>query len=241
MGRRAGARARGERGATLVELVVALAVTSLIIVGVMVLWEQSQKAYIQGAEAADLQQNLRVAMDRMVRVVQASGVNPLNMTWGGLTQNDPAFAAFRGAGRSCLRVYADLNGDGDVADLDENIAFSWSGTDGAALMQEAGVGGGGPDSGQSWVSGGTGPEELATGLVGNPGGTNMFRYFTGPNDGAGPNVELVPASTGDCTGLPDVDRARVGRIVITLTARATIGGETLTKTLVSEVRPRNVP
>jgi type II secretory pathway component PulJ len=223
------------------ELVVALVVVGLIITGVMVLMEQSQKAYIHGAEAADLQQGLRVAMDRMVRVIQAAGVNPQNEQWGGLAPNDPAFVAFRGAGTSCLRVYADLNGDGDVADTDENIAFSWSGTNGAALTQEAGVSGSGPDAGQWWVSGGTGAEELTTGLVANPGGTAMFRYFTSPADAAGGDVELVPSSGSDCTGLSDVNRARVGRIVITLTARATIANETFTKTLVSEVRPRNVP
>ena len=45
---------------------------------------------------------------------------------------------------------------------------------------------------------------------------------------------IVPA-------LDAADRARISRVVITVTGRATVGGQTMTKTLTSEARPRNVP
>lgn len=227
-----------EGGVTLLELMVGLFLTALLMVGVLALWQQTQRAYFHGAEAADLQQNLRVGLERMVRVIQAAGTNPKNKEFHTLpwSPNDPAFVAFREAGTRCLRLYADLNGDGDVGDTDENVYFNWSGTNGDPLSLESG---GGPDAGQPWVTASTGTEELALGIIANPGATAMFQYFTGPNDAA-PNTQL-PAGLGACGNLTDANRARIGRIVITLTGRATAAGQTFTKTLVSEARPRNVP
>jgi hypothetical protein len=197
---------------------------------------------MHSSEVTDLQQNVRVGMDRVVHIIQAAGVNPMNLPWGGATANNPAFTAFREAGRNCIRVYADLNGDGDVQDTDENVFFHWSTSAGAALREQRGTSGGQPDAGQAWVAAGTGLEDLARDVVANPGGTHMFQYFTGPND-ATPNTQLTPpgASPTTCASLTDAQRARVARVVVTLTGRATVGGEVMTKTLISDARARNVP
>lgn len=239
---------RGESGTTIVEIAVGLAVGALLVAGILTLVEQAQKAYMHTSEVTDLQQNVRVSMDRMVRIIQAAGVNPLNRQWGGPTANDVAFTAFREAGRNCIRVYADLNGDGFVTGTDENVYFHWSTTPstGAPLRETRGTVGGQPDAGQAWVSVSAGAEELARDIVANPApvGTSMFRYFTGINDPLGaPNTELLPPalSTTACASLSDAQRARVARVVITVTGRATIGSEVLTKTVTSDARPRNVP
>ena len=117
--------ARGEFGTTIVEIAVGLAVGALLVAGILTLVEQSQKAYMHSSEVTELQQNVRVAMDRMVHIIQAAGVNPDNKTWGGAGNNDVAFAAFREAGRNCIRLYADLDGDGTVTGTDENVYFFW--------------------------------------------------------------------------------------------------------------------
>jgi Tfp pilus assembly protein PilW len=232
-----------QAGLTMVELVVGMAVGVIVVMGILVLVEQAQRAYFHSSEATDLQQNVRVGMDRMVRVIQAAGVNPRNQAWGGTTKNDPAFTAFREAGQNCVRVYADLDGDGTVQQTDENVYFHWAGG-GAALTEERGTSGGRPDSGQTWVSGGSGDQELARDIVANPGGTAMFRYFTGVNDPLGaPNTELVPPgpSASSCSSLSDGDRQRISRVVITLTGQARVGLDSFTKTITSDVRARNVP
>jgi hypothetical protein len=237
---------RGESGTTIVEIAVGLAVGALLVAGILVLVEQAQKGYIHSSEVTDLQQNVRVSMDRMVRIIQAAGVNPLNLQWGGATANDVAFTAFREAGRNCIRVYADLNGDGFVTGTDENVYFHWPTTPstGAPLRETRGTVGGQPDAGQAWVAVSTGAEELARDIVANPAGVDMFRYFTGINDPLGaPNTELTPPalSTTTCASLSDAQRARVARVLITVTGQATIGGEILKKTVTSDARPRNVP
>jgi type II secretory pathway component PulJ len=242
--------ARGQSGTTIVEIAVGLAVGTVLVAGILMLIEQTQQSYIHSSEVTDLQQSTRVGMDRVVRVIQAAGVNPLNLNFGGATPNEVAFAAFREAGRNCIRVYADLNGDGNLnvggqaEEADENVYFHWSTTAGEALREQRGTTGGQPDAGQGWVAAGTGAEDLARDIVANPGGTDMFQYFTGPNDPLGaPNTQLVPpaASTTACASLTDAQRQRVARVIVTLTGRAIISGQTLTKTVTSDARARNVP
>ena len=105
---------RSESGTTIVEIAVGLAVGAILVAGVLTLLQQAQKSYLHTSEATDLQQNLRVGMDRITRAIQAAGVNPRNLPLGGATPNLTAFTAFREAGRNCIRIYADLNGDGDL-------------------------------------------------------------------------------------------------------------------------------
>ena len=234
-----------DSGTTLVEVAVGLAVGSLLVAAILILMGQTQKGYMHSSEVTDLQQYLRVAMDRMVRVIQGAGVNPLNKTWGGAVVNNPAFTAFREAGRNCIRVYADLDGDGTVQQADENVYFHWSTTAGTPIRETRGPSGG-IDTGTVWVGVTSGPDELARDLVVNPNGVDMFQYFTGVNDPLdAPNTQLVPpaADPATCASLTAAQRERIARVVITLTGRARIGGPTdeVKKTLTSVARARNVP
>jgi prepilin-type N-terminal cleavage/methylation domain-containing protein len=234
-------RTRDERGVTLVELMVSLALAAMVMAAVVVLWTQSQQAYMEGAEAADTQQRVRLAMDQVVKAIQQTGANPQNQIYADPSvppiSNNPAFVAFREAGASCLRLYSDVNGNGTVQEADENLSFDWGGT-GTPLTVTSG---GGPDLGQAWVSAPTGVREIAVNIVTNPGNAPMFRFFTGPGD-VTPNAELPLAQVIPCANtMTDVNRARIGRIVITLTAEGRVGNQVFRRTLVSEARPRNVP
>jgi uncharacterized protein (UPF0297 family) len=237
---------RGQSGTTIVEIAVGLAVGAVLVAGILTLVEQAQKAYMHSSEVTDLQQNVRVAMDRVVRIIQAAGLNPKNKPYGGASNNDPAFVAFREAGRNCIRLYADVDGDGVVQTtaFDENVFFFWPGTAGTALSEVRGTRGGDPDSGAAWVTTTAASDELARDLIPNPSGVDMFQYFTGPNDPLGaPDTQLTPPASSPtaCVSIPPANRTRISRVVITITGRATIGGDTVTKTLTSEARARNVP
>jgi type II secretory pathway pseudopilin PulG len=59
--------AEPEAGVTLLELLLALVLFSLVIVGVFGLWQKSQETYFRGAEAASVQQNARAALEYLVR------------------------------------------------------------------------------------------------------------------------------------------------------------------------------
>ena len=186
-----------------------LAVGAVLVAGILDLIEQSQKAYMHSSEVTDLQQNVRVAMDRVVRIIQAAGVNPMNKPWGGATTNDPAFTAFREAGRNCIRLYADLNGDGIVTTtaFDENVFFFWPGDgDGAALSETRGTVGGQPDARR-----GVGrryrrpPTSWRATSWPTPAAPTCSSTSPGPNDARGPNTQLTPpaSSTTTCASLSD--------------------------------------
>jgi prepilin-type N-terminal cleavage/methylation domain-containing protein len=64
-----------ERGRTLLELLLALALFSVLVGGILVAWRQSQEAYFHGAEAAQVQQNARAALEQMIREIrEARGI-----------------------------------------------------------------------------------------------------------------------------------------------------------------------
>ena len=58
---------RDARGYTLTELAVTLALFGMLMAGVMMTWSKTQQAYFVGSEAAENQQNVRAAIDFMVR------------------------------------------------------------------------------------------------------------------------------------------------------------------------------
>lgn len=73
MGRVARREGGGERGVTLVELLVTLALFAFLVLGVLTVWTKTQEAYFVGSEAAEVQQNTRAAIDFMVRELRATG------------------------------------------------------------------------------------------------------------------------------------------------------------------------
>jgi len=65
---------RGDvRGVSLVELVVTLALFTLVLAGAIGVWAKSQEAFLTGSDAAAAQQDLRAALDFMGREIQATG------------------------------------------------------------------------------------------------------------------------------------------------------------------------
>ena len=63
---------RDERGFTLAELLVAVAVLAFIMAGVLALQRQGQTAYLMGAARVEVQQNARVALDVMMNELRAA-------------------------------------------------------------------------------------------------------------------------------------------------------------------------
>ncbi len=63
-----------ERGYTLAELLTAMAVLSLLLAGLLLTLQEGQSVYQYGAGRAEIQQNARVALDRMLRELRAATV-----------------------------------------------------------------------------------------------------------------------------------------------------------------------
>jgi prepilin-type N-terminal cleavage/methylation domain-containing protein len=64
--------ARSERGYSITELMVVLAVLGLIVGGILTVQQQGQAAYVMGSNRVETQQNARVALDLLVRELRSA-------------------------------------------------------------------------------------------------------------------------------------------------------------------------
>jgi prepilin-type N-terminal cleavage/methylation domain-containing protein len=66
-------RLRDARGVTLTELAVTLALFGMVAAGIGGAWGTAQETYFVGAESAELQQNVRAAVDFIAREIRSAG------------------------------------------------------------------------------------------------------------------------------------------------------------------------
>lgn len=66
-------RGRNERGYTLAEVLVAVAIFAVIILGALMLYDRSNQVFKQSVEASDMQQSTRVAFDKLTADLRMAG------------------------------------------------------------------------------------------------------------------------------------------------------------------------
>lgn len=66
------------RGVTLIELLIALVISSILIAGIYRVFIYHQSAYSSQEQAVDIQQNARVAINRMIREIRMAGFGGKN-------------------------------------------------------------------------------------------------------------------------------------------------------------------
>lgn len=117
-----------QRGFTLTELLVAIAVVGLIMTGVLTLMMSGNQTYLSGSNQIEAQQAARVALDRMVREIRGAGYNPTGAACPPVT-NCPIGGALGLANptATALTVQKDTNADGIFAPT-ERIAYTLNGT-----------------------------------------------------------------------------------------------------------------
>jgi type IV pilus assembly protein PilW len=88
-----------------------------------------QKAYNVQGQLSEMQQNIRAATDMIVRETKMAGYNPTGASFNGITYDT-----------SQLRILADLDGDGAATGTNEDITYSYDGTD-TQIVRDIGAGG----------------------------------------------------------------------------------------------------
>jgi prepilin-type N-terminal cleavage/methylation domain-containing protein len=217
------AQFRGQDGFTLVELMVAMSIFLLILVGIFQVFDPSRNAYQVSERKLDVQQNARVAMDRMARQIRMTGYFPENIDNN--TANDLS-NPIQIATESAFSVAGDLDNTGASSAytfcLDSQGLKRIQGTIGNAAAYNC--------------ANGTVMAESVTALT--------FAYFDSannpvPNPPTGP-FNLDAQGLGAAPSFASVaQRSIVRRVVIMVTARETAQGQTQTYTLTSDVRLRN--
>ena len=215
---------RGQDGFTLVELMVAMSIFLLILVGIFQVFDPSRNAYQVSERKLGVQQNARVAMDRMARQIRMAGYFPENIDND--NTNDLS-NSIQVATESAISVAGDLDNTG------ASSAYTFC-LDGAGLRRVQGAIGA---AASYTCANGQLMAESVTAL--------SFAYFDSANNPV-PNPPTGPYSL-DAQGLgaaPNfasvAQRSIVRRIVIMVTARENVPGQPAqTYTLTSDVRLRN--
>ena len=120
-----------EKGFTLVELLVAMALLGIAMTAIYSSYFSQQRAYVVQTQVAAMQQNLRTAMHLMTSDIRMAGYDKENAGTFGLVSAMPGFSA---AGATCnatniaFTIDADEDRNQDSNDA-EMIAYRLNGTD----------------------------------------------------------------------------------------------------------------
>jgi len=114
---------RNNRGFTLVELLVAMAISGIVITAIYTTYQSQQKSYTAQEEVAAMQQKLRAALYYMTRQIREVGCNPTC-----IKTNPPGIVT---ASANLIEFTSDLRGstfgsspDGDMDDSYEHVTYS---------------------------------------------------------------------------------------------------------------------
>jgi type II secretory pathway pseudopilin PulG len=270
-----GAR-EGARGITLTELAIAMGIFAIVMLGVVGTWSKTQEAYFVGSEVAEAQQNVRTAIDFMVRELRSTGRDVTNCAFdydatassfldcssGKVSMcgtrlagtGPPAYDTNNGLGgtgcqnifaipaaeaqQSQVRIRSDRNSNGRIAgrnnDIDvvgicdgsedcaeEDVIYNLattcpSGVPGACITRDDG----------------TGPVAMVA--VDITGFT--LTYFPRPGF---PPCLTPPCTTAFTLPMTQQQADNVAMIGVLITARQVTAGQTITKTMSTDVMLRN--
>jgi len=82
------------KGFTLIELLIAMAITGIVAGAIFTAFQSQQKSYLIQDQITEMQQNLRAAMDIMVREIRMAGYDPYGNSGAGIvaaTRNSISF------------------------------------------------------------------------------------------------------------------------------------------------------
>lgn len=115
-----------ERGFTLIELMISLAIC-LILMGVAVsIFNVQRKSYSMQEQVTEMQQNVRASMDIMVREIRMAGYDPTESGLVGIGTNTTEL----------LQILADLDGNGTTTGTHEDITYRYYNANDATYPRE---------------------------------------------------------------------------------------------------------
>jgi hypothetical protein len=241
-------------------MAVTLALFGLVAAGVLATWAQAQQAYFVGAEAAESQQNLRAAVDFMVRELRATGrdVTACAFDFAGPTSLDCTAAKAAGCQARLGGAYGACGGV---------FAMPFAHATASSVLIRSDRNDNGTIAGTVNASAGDPGEEsvryaLATGAPPCPAGVAACIIR---DDGGGPAALVAVDVAGftltyyprpgypPCSGVPppspcppfasppatQQDADNVARIRIDIASRSTIAGQPVNRRLQSDVALRN--
>ncbi|GJL51577.1 MAG: hypothetical protein NPIRA01_28040 [Nitrospirales bacterium] len=127
---------RNDQGFTLIEVVMALALSTLTLGAIYAIYSSQVSAQVVRENTLDMQQHVRAAMDVMAHELKMAGYDPRQVNQDNSPHNDFIGIAYH---PTQLHIKADLNGNGNPTDSNESIQYSH---DQATLTLRRDTGGG---------------------------------------------------------------------------------------------------
>jgi len=103
-------------GFTLIELLAGILISAFLLAGLYSVFFSQQVAFSAQEQVAEMNQNIRSALDLMTREIRLAGYKNSTSTFNGIAA----------ATSNSIRILADLNQDGDTADDNEDISYTYN-------------------------------------------------------------------------------------------------------------------
>lgn len=110
---------KNEQGFSLVELLIVVGISGILLIAVYNTFISQRKAITAQELITEMHQNVRAALDMMVREIRMAGYDPTGAGFFGIAANPTG---------SQIGVLSDPNADGDYNDSNENITYSYDST-----------------------------------------------------------------------------------------------------------------
>lgn len=132
---------RARRGFSLTEVIVALLISTMLMAAVIFVFNRVNRGFSRQSLVADVQSVGSIGFFLIGRDLRSAGSNPA----GALGVSAGAPLPFGVAEAQRIQIYTDINGDGDVTDVDEDITYSYVDNDpaisGRDTIQRTALGG----------------------------------------------------------------------------------------------------
>ena len=107
---------RDENGFTVIEILMALMISSIVIGAVFSLFSLMNRSFTSQEVTADVQQQIRVGIDFVTRDIRAAGFDPTGEAGSGILITAP----------TSIQFTTDQNENGSLSDADENITYTFN-------------------------------------------------------------------------------------------------------------------
>lgn len=119
-------RGLGKAGFTLVEMMIAVAISGILMIAIYAVYVTQQKSYVVQEQVAETQENLRAAMFRLLSEIRQAGCDPTQKADAGILQATATSVQFTADIRSNPGAPNVNEADGDTGDANENVIFGMS-------------------------------------------------------------------------------------------------------------------
>jgi type IV pilus assembly protein PilW len=105
-----------QSGFSLIELLAGILISAVLLASLYSVFFSQQEAFSAQEQIAEMSQNLRAAQDLMTREIRLAGYKTSTSTFSGIAT----------ATSDSIRILADLNQNGDTADENEDITYTYN-------------------------------------------------------------------------------------------------------------------